>query len=126
MPQPAGEQPGQPHTQPGGECRRDAHPEQVVTEHGLADGNQPIARNRLLEIAQPHEMRRHPVTALQHALTDLGIPGFVRDPQTVGHQGYEIKQHKRHDQTGDGPALKAIAQSVLRGYSRHAFHLQSP
>ena len=80
MPQAPGNQPCQPDTQPGTQCRGDPHTKQVVTEYSLLDGDHPVTGNRLLEIAQAHKVWGYPVAAMEHFLADLCIAGFVRYP----------------------------------------------
>jgi hypothetical protein len=77
VPHPTGNQVGQQYAQTGGQGRSDAHAEQVLAKHRLAQGDQPIAAGRFFEIADAHEVRRHPVAAQQHLLADLGVTGLV-------------------------------------------------
>ncbi|MNV39990.1 hypothetical protein D3C71_1315900 [compost metagenome] len=98
VPQPAGNQAGQPHTHPGRQCRRDTHPEQIVAKHRLTDGDHPVPGNGFFEIAQAHEVRRNPVSAVQHFLADLGITGFIGNPQAVAHQRQQVERHERQEQ----------------------------
>ncbi len=94
FPQATGDQIGEQHAQSGGKGRGDAHTKQVLAEHRLAQGDQPVAAGRLFEIADAHEMRRYPVAALEHFLADLGVAGFVRGPQAVQAQGKQVKGDK--------------------------------
>ena len=77
---------GQEHAQASGDGRGNAHAEQVFAKNGLADGYHPVTGNRLLEVAQVHEVRRDPVAVDQDLLADLRIARLVRDPQAVGTQ----------------------------------------
>ena len=85
-PQATRDEVGEQHAQAAGEGRGDAYTEQVLAKHRLAQGNQPITGGGFFEIADAHEVRRHPITGLQHFLADLGVAGFIRDPQAVQAQ----------------------------------------
>ena len=68
------------------QCRSDPYAEQILTKYRLPDGNHPAAGKRLFEIAQTHKVGRRPIAALKYSLADLGVAGFIRDPQPVCHQ----------------------------------------
>ncbi len=94
VPDLAGQQIGQQHAQPGGQCRNDAHTEQVLAKDLLPQCNQPVTGSRFFEVTQPHEVRRDPVAAVEHFLADLRIAGFIGNPQTVKAQRQQISQHE--------------------------------
>ena len=104
VPQATGHGIGQEHAQTGGDGRGNAHAKQVFAKNGLADGNHPVAGNRLLEVTQIHKVRGDPVTVDQDLLADLCVARFVRDPQAVGAQWQQVKGDKGQNQQRYCPA----------------------
>ena len=103
-PQAAGQQVGEQDAEGGGDDRGDAHAEQVFAEDRLAEGDHPVAGDRLLEVAQAEEVRRHPVAAQQHRLADLRVAGLVGNPQAMVAQWNQVEQAEGDQQQRPGLA----------------------
>ncbi|MNV30160.1 hypothetical protein D3C71_1214190 [compost metagenome] len=95
--------PGQPDNQqrgqPGGKNRPGTHGKVRVAKQHLAEAVDPVSGNWFFKIAQPKEMRHHPVSSGQHFTADLRIARFIRLPEQADINGQQIVKRKQNEKS---------------------------